>query len=66
MRVTISDARESPIAAAILLVGVAAAVTAFVVGDGEFGAPVGSPEFLLGLGAAAVAVLVSVAYGQRA
>jgi len=56
MRVTLSDARESPIAAAVLLLGIAATAAAFALGDGEFGAPTGSPLFLLGAGFTAVAI----------
>jgi len=63
MRVTLSDARDSPIAAAVLLVGVAAAAYAFYYQSqgGTFGAPQGSPAWLLGVGAAVVAVAVSIA-----
>ncbi|GAB3688715.1 hypothetical protein GCM10028857_23220 [Salinarchaeum chitinilyticum] len=65
MRVTISDARESPIAATVFLLGVAAAGVAIVFGDGEFGAPAGSPLFLAGLAFAAIAVVGSIVYRGR-
>ncbi|AGN01750.1 hypothetical protein L593_09025 [Salinarchaeum sp. Harcht-Bsk1] len=62
MRITLSEARESPVAAAIFGLGVAAAVVAVFFGDGEFDAALGSPLFLVGAGFAAVAVLVTLAY----
>ncbi|WP_248517160.1 hypothetical protein [Salinarchaeum laminariae] len=65
MRVTLSDARESPLAAAVFLLGVAAAVVAIVFGDGGFDAPAGSPLFLVGLGAAAIAIGIVIAERVR-
>ena len=60
MRVTLSDARESPLAAAIFAVGVVAAGVALVAGDGEFDADPGSALFLVGAGFVAVAIVATV------
>jgi len=65
MRVTLSDARESPVAAAVLLLGLGAAAIAVLFGDGEFGAEPGSPLFLVGVAFAAIAIAVSLAYRIR-
>ncbi|SNZ15625.1 hypothetical protein SAMN06269185_2534 [Natronoarchaeum philippinense] len=62
MRITLSDARDSSIAAAILLLGVGAAAYAayYTSQGGEFGAPTGSLPWWLGVGAAIVAVVVTL------
>lgn len=61
MRVTLDDARDSPVAAAVLLVGVAVAAYAvyYQSQGGTFGAPEGSPAWLIGVGAALIAVALS-------
>ncbi|WP_255152563.1 hypothetical protein [Halorarius halobius] len=59
MRFTLDDARSSPVAAAVFIVGLAAAGVALFVADGEFGAPAGTPEWWLGVAVAGVAVVVT-------
>jgi len=65
MRITLSEARESPVAAAIFALGVTAAAIAIVFGDGDFGADPGSPLFLVGVVFAAFAVLGFVVARRR-
>ncbi|GAA0669420.1 hypothetical protein ACFQDG_08495 [Natronoarchaeum mannanilyticum] len=62
MRVTLSDARDSPIAATVLLAGVAVAAYTVYYGSqgGTLGAPTGSPAWLLGVGAVVVAAAASI------
>ncbi len=45
---------------AIFLLGAAAFLVAIAFSDGSWGAPVGSPEWLLGVGFAALAVVLGV------
>ena len=63
MRVTLSDARDSPIAAAVFLVGVAVAAYAvyYQSQGGTFGAPEGSLAWWLGVGAVVLAVIATAA-----
>jgi type IV secretory pathway VirB2 component (pilin) len=65
MRITLSEALESPVAAAIFTLGVIAAAVAIVFGDGEFDADPGSPLFLVGVVFAAFAVLGFVVARRR-
>ncbi|MDL5361124.1 hypothetical protein [Halalkalicoccus sp. NIPERK01] len=60
MKHTLSEARSSPVALAVFLLGLAVFVFAVAFSDGSWGAPVGSPEWLLGAAFAALAVILGV------
>lgn len=61
MKYTLAEARSSPVALAVFLVGLAVFLFAIVVGpSGSWGAPMGSPEWLLGVAFAALAVVLGV------
>jgi ABC-type tungstate transport system substrate-binding protein len=61
MKYTLAEARSSPVALAVFLVGLAVFLLAIVVGpSGSWGAPMGSPEWLLGAAFAALAVALGV------
>ncbi|MFC6904337.1 hypothetical protein [Halalkalicoccus tibetensis] len=60
MRYTLSEARSSPVALAVFLLGLATFLVSVAFSGGSWGAPVGSPGWLLGVGFAVVAVAVGV------
>lgn len=62
MRYTPSEARSSPVALAVFLLGAATFLFAVVMGPdlGSFGAPTGSLEWWLGIGFAGLAVALGV------
>lgn len=61
MRYTLSEARSSPVALAAFLVGLAVFLFAVLIGpSGSWGAPLGSPEWLLGAAFAVLAVVLGV------
>jgi hypothetical protein len=62
MRYGLSDVGGSWIGILVFVIAVAAMVFAVIVGEGfgSFGAPAGSTRWWLGVGAAAVAVLVAL------
>lgn len=61
MKYTLAEARSSPVALTVFLVGLAVFLFAIVVGpSGSWGAPMGSPEWLLGAAFAALAVVLGV------
>lgn len=64
MRFTLSDARESPAAAAVFLLGVAVAAFAVLSGSEDLGASSGTPTSWL-VGGVALAVAVTVAWHLR-
>lgn len=62
MRYTLSEARSSPVAMALFLLGAAAFLFAVAMGPelGSFGAETGTPMWWLGVAGAVVVVLVTV------
>lgn len=60
MRYTLSEARSSPVALAVFLLGLATFLFALAFSGGSWGAPAGSPEWLLGAAFAIVAVVLGV------
>lgn len=65
VRITPSDARESPAAAAVFVLALAVAAFALLFGGEDFGAPTGSTLWWLGVGGAVVAVAVTLAWQLR-
>lgn len=60
MRRTLSEARSSPVALTVFLLGLATFLFSLAFSGGSWGAPSGSPDWLLGVAFAVVAVVLGV------